>query len=230
MKSIKDIWKGEVSLSLIFWGYGLLSILLLQVGIMVVARGSINTDPYILGRAIVLIGYLVFVGYYGLVVVGIWRSSDKYIAKHRKASKTGKSRKIVWVYLARIIIFLLFPDPNRIFDSVDQGRQDFIGKISQQVNQYLPRAGEDGVMEKTTVSDSTLIYTSTVRVYENDDISEIKNNIQGHMEGKEFTDQLCQDSASTRIFERNGKVQFRYILQTTDQVVSRTYDISTCKH
>lgn len=84
---IKDIWQGNLGLAITYWAYGVL-------GGVLWAALFIALQPKPGGIAEIFCRAL-FVAYYVLVYVGIWRAADKY-----------KGEK-VWAVLAKFMILII---------------------------------------------------------------------------------------------------------------------------
>ena len=99
---VTRIWKGQLPLSTLFWGYYFFGTMLvflvtLFIGIMLNrATGSNSFGPFLIA--------LIALPYWILTMVGVWRSASIY-AKAHKGNYWGLAAQ-VWVFLAILKVLL----------------------------------------------------------------------------------------------------------------------------
>jgi hypothetical protein len=89
---IKSLWRGEVKLWKIFWIYGIAAVILIPFLLPYFFVIMSSTFPKIPDIVYIYPSFFIYAAYGLLVIVGIWRSADKYQGPKK------------WVFLAKLTI------------------------------------------------------------------------------------------------------------------------------
>lgn len=92
------VWRGEISLPIIFWILGILGefIGVFLLGWLITAEGTLNTPPdqHKLLSIYYILGLVVFISYQTWVAISIWKSANKY------------NGFILWKWISKLFVFL----------------------------------------------------------------------------------------------------------------------------